>query len=75
MRSNPRKLEIFRVHDQILVLFVLDDLSEGGIDLLLRRPHRVPVADISSRVADEKGRSLPTSGSRKDYGPAPPIFL
>ena len=47
MRRNPRKLEILRMHNKMLVLFVLEDLGKRGVDLFLRRPHCILVGDTS----------------------------
>ncbi len=58
------------MHDYVLVLFVLYDLSEGGVDLGLRRTQGISVGD--GRLADEEDDLLPTSRSWEDIwsGPA-----
>jgi hypothetical protein len=55
VRRNPRKPEILRMHNEMLVLFVLNDLGEDGVDLLLRRPHCIPVGD-TTKVARQMSK-------------------
>ena len=47
MRRNTRKIQILGMHINMLVLFVLEDLGEHGIDVFLWRPDGILVFDAS----------------------------